>query len=275
MKKMMKQILSAILSVLLCLSTSTTVFAEEERAQETDLKTIIVNQDTLNLDSADVKEYAEYGRQLAAVLKGVDNQGEDKAIKAFCESHKNPVFERIDGVIAENSRSGKNIYLKMTSGFNEEYEKTYKVDDKRSVIITPTYIVLDVLTVDEKLSDSSGLKAGTSSTSGTCSKTYYGTNGNKLFSLTVECSFYYNGSKAWYKSGFDYYYSKGTLSVWQVSNWKGWKEASGTSYKAYCSGNFHWGIEYGGNGLVIQDYYCKNTLTCSKNGTITKSTTMS
>ena len=134
----MKQILTGILSALLCLSASTTVFAEEGRTQETDVKTIVVNQDTLNLNATDVKEYAEYGKQLAAVLKGTDN-----------------------------------------------------------------------------------------------------------------------------------------LSVWQVSNWKGWKEASGTSYKAYCSGNFHWGIEYGGTGIVIQDYYCKNTLTCSKNGTITKSTTMS
>ena len=95
----------------------------------------------------------------------------------------------------------------------------------------------------------------------------------KIFSLTVECKFYYNGSKAWYKSGFDYYYTKGAITLWQVSNWKGWKEKSGTSYKAYCSGNFHWGVEYDGNGLVIQDIYCKNTVTCSKSGTITKSAT--
>ena len=204
-----------------------------------------------------------------------DKQAADKVIETFCESHSNPVFERINGVIAESNRDGKGIYLKTTADFDKEYEKTFAIDDKRTLFITPTYIMLDVLTVDEKSSDLSALKAGTSSASGTCSKTYYGTNGNKLFSLTVECSFYYNGSKAWYKSGFDYYYSKGSLSVWQVSNLKGWKEASGTSYKAYCSGNFHWGIEYGGTGLVIQDYYCKNTLTCSKNGTITKSTTMS
>ena len=275
MKKMMKQILTGILSALLCLSASTTVFAEEGRTQETDVKTIIANQDTLNLNATDVKEYAEYGKQLAAVLKGTDKQTADKVIETFCESHSNPVFERINGVIAESNRDGKGIYLKTTADFDKGFEKTFAIDDKRTLFITPTYIMLDVLTADEKSSDSLTTKAGTSSTSGTCSKTYYGTNGNKLFSLTVECSFYYNGSKAWYKSGFDYYYSKGSLSVWQVSNLKGWKEASGTSYKAYCSGNFHWGIEYGGTGLVIQDYYCKNTLTCSKNGTITKSTTMS
>ena len=103
----------------------------------------------------------------------------------------------------------------------------------------------------------------------------YGLVGNKLFTLTVECTFNYNGSSAWYKSGFDYYYTKGFLSIWQVSNWKGWKEASGSSYKAYCSGNFHFGLEYEGNGLVIQDFYCKNTLTCSKDGKITTSATHS
>ena len=77
MKKMMKQILTGILSALLCLSASTTVFAEEGRTQETDVKTIIANQDTLNLNATDVKEYAEYGKQLAAVLKGTDKQTAD------------------------------------------------------------------------------------------------------------------------------------------------------------------------------------------------------
>lgn len=140
MKKMMKQILTGILSALLCLSASTTVFAEEGRTQETDVKTIIANQDTLNLNATDVKEYAEYGKQLAAVLKGTDKQTADKVIETFCESHSNPVFERINGVIAESNRDGKGIYLKTTADFDKGFEKTFAIDDKRTLFITPTCI---------------------------------------------------------------------------------------------------------------------------------------
>lgn len=52
---------------------------------------------------------------------------------------------------------------------------------------------------------------------------------------------------------------------------KGWREKSGTSYKAYCSGNFHIGLEYKGVGIIVQDLYCKNTITCNKKGSISKS----
>jgi len=38
----------------------------------------------LNLNATDVKEYAEYGKQLAAVLKGTDKQTADKVIETFC-----------------------------------------------------------------------------------------------------------------------------------------------------------------------------------------------
>ena len=48
MKNMMKKILPLVLSVLFCLSASTTAFAAGGRTQETDVKTIVVNQDTLN-----------------------------------------------------------------------------------------------------------------------------------------------------------------------------------------------------------------------------------
>lgn len=93
MKNMMKKILPLVLSVLFCLSASTTAFAAGGRTQETDVKTIVVNQDTLNLNATDVKEYAEYGKQLAAVLKGTDKQTADKVIEtfAFCAAERTPV----------------------------------------------------------------------------------------------------------------------------------------------------------------------------------------
>lgn len=185
------------------------------------------------------------------------------------DSHS--VLDIIDGKQAGE----KTLRLKTSSAFRTDYEEVFTINDRTTLTVTPTYVVVSILDTRDNPDVAVNATKATSSKSGTCTKTYYGLVGNKLFTLTVECTFYYNGSSAWYKSGFDYYYTKGVLSIWQVSNWKGWKEASGTSYKAYCSGNFHFGLEYEGNGLVIQDFYCKNTLTCSKDGKITTSATHS
>ncbi len=272
-----KRTVSILLAIILCLSFEVAAFASDGRedAQAASTKTIIIDEETMDISASEIKEYEKYGEGLAAAIRVSDDYSLDETIKAFCISHSNPIFDDVQNIITENSRRDGRLYLKTPQSFVDSYEKTYVIDENRTLTITPTYIVVDVLTVNDTSSKGLSPQATTSYKSGVSSKTYYSIAGTKAFSLAVECTFYHNGSKAWYKSGFDYYYTKGTLSVWQVSNWRGWKEASGTSYKAYCSGNFHWGIEYEGNGLVIQDYYCKNTLTCSKSGTISTSATMS
>ena len=63
-----------------------------------------------------------------------------------------------------------------------------------------------------------------------------------VFTVAVGTGFSYNGSNASYYGNFDSYYKRGTLSVWQVSNWQSGHEAAGTSYRAYASGNFHFGL---------------------------------
>lgn len=259
----MKRIVALILMMTLSLSCGVNAFASENN-----LTTLNLDEE-IQIDNSNLEEYEKFGEFLANSLKYSESEDYDSIIKTFCTSNTNPVFKDVLDVIADNNEDDNTLYLKSSEEFNDKYELVYDIGDNRQLIITPSSIIVDTLTV----SDDDWARATTKSKTGTSSKTYYSVAGNKIFSLTVECQFYYNGSKAWYKSGFDYYYTKGTLSLWQVSNWKGWKEQSGTSYKAYCSGNFHWGVEYDGNGLVIQDYYCKNTVTCSKSGTITKSAT--
>lgn len=225
----------------------------------------------LKIENSELNEYIDYGNNLATLLKNANEKDYDKIIECFCSSNTNPVFENALKIISDPNNKNKILYIN-SEKINENYILNYNIGNNKLLIITPTNIIIDELSIVEDSNKISNY-ATTKSKSGISSRTYYGLVGNKLFSIAVKCTFNYNGTKAWYKSGFDYYYTKGTLSVWQVSNWRGWKEASGTSYKAYCSGNFHWGVEYNGNGLVIQDYYCKNTLTCDKKGNISRSAT--
>lgn len=101
-------------------------------------------------------------------------------------------------------------------------------------------------------------------------KDYYSWIGLHIFSVAVCSSFGYNGKKAYYNGNFDAYYERGFLSIWQVSNWSKWKESVGSSYKINASGNFHYGFEVDGIGIVIQDLYIKQSVTCDKHGNITQ-----
>lgn len=275
----MKKALAFLIAFLVCLSCGVTAFA----STASDLSTsdigkevsVTISDRSLGLTSDDREAYSAYGQELAKRLSGCPGGEYDAVIKSFCTSNKNPVFDKVLNEIQANKLNKNIISLKLTPAFYEAYEEVYSIGNDRMLTITPTYIVVSDLQTSSLSAELVNPMKGTNSKWGICSETYYGFLGSKLFSLAVECTFYYNGQKAWYKSGFDYYYTKGFLSIWQVSNWKGWKEKSGASYKAYCAGNFHFGLEYEGNGLVIQDFYCKNTLICSKNGAISKYTSHS
>ena len=275
----MKKALSVLIAFLICLSCGVTAFAstasDPSAADVGKEVAVTISEKTLGLTQADKEAYSTYGQDLVTKLSNYPVEDYDAVIEAFCKSNTNPVFDKVLNEIRVNKSNENIIRLKLSPALYEAYEEVYTIGNDKTLTITPTYIVVSDLKTTDLGSELVGHARGTNSKWGICSETYYGLLGNKLFSLAVECTFYYNGQKAWYKSGFDYYYTKGFLSIWQVSNWKGWKESSGTSYKAYCAGNFHFGLEYEGNGLVIQDFYCKNTLTCSKNGTISKYATHS
>lgn len=70
------------------------------------------------------------------------------------------------------------------------------------------------------------------------------------------------------------YYEKGGLpNPWQVSNWEvGTTIIEGGAYcRAYARGNFHWGFEYQGNGVVIQDVYEDVRVSVTRDGTVYRS----
>lgn len=68
----------------------------------------------------------------------------------------------------------------------------------------------------------------------------------------------------------DAWYTRGTASPWQVSNWeKGtFNYQPGQLAEVYGQGNFHWGAEYQGVGFIIQDYYIKVYSECDQFGNV-------
>lgn len=183
---------------------------------------------------------------------------------------------------------------KVVAEIDNNLERTYTLNDTNSITITPLYIIEDYYTkepgavendvvepvtiVDKMQSifaEQVYAKSKTKST-GTiyARRTIKSWIGLKIVSVHVQCNFYYNTNKAWYKSDFDGYYKRGKgLNPWSCSQWKSKKESSGTSYQAYARGVFCYGLQYKGNGLVIQEVTCKAKIKCSKNGKITKSYT--
>lgn len=96
--------------------------------------------------------------------------------------------------------------------------------------------------------------------------------GQELYRITQEAQFTYNGSSVSvnYSDGA---YKRGTLSIWQVSDFEDSKESSITDGGVYyarvkSSANFHYGLEINGIGLVVQDNYCWVDARCSKSGTV-------
>ncbi|MEK5460919.1 hypothetical protein NST36_18950 [Bacillus sp. FSL R5-0293] len=92
----------------------------------------------------------------------------------------------------------------------------------------------------------------------------------KLFTVKTKGYFQYNGSNVKAKLN-DAWYTKAFLSIWQVSNWKKGTYKKGKNYaELYGRGNFHFGLEIKGYGLVVQDQYIKVYLTANKKGTVWK-----
>ena len=100
---------------------------------------------------------------------------------------------------------------------------------------------------------------------------FYNMFGSRLFTIDAEGYYGYNVYPAiCYGYLDDAWYTRGTASPWQVSNWASGSTNydSGTGKKAtvYAKGNFHWGAEYQGVGFIIQDYYIKVYSNCDQFG---------
>lgn len=129
-------------------------------------------------------------------------------------------------------------------------------------------------TIEEKENSKGNLKSISNANYKTASNKFEarGAMGNLVWEAYIEAEFGYDGEKAWVNGEPYGYYKRGILSLWQVSDWNvGWTNYEGSlGARAYARGNFHFGIEYDGNGLVIQDIPLDLRVSCNYKGKIFK-----
>jgi hypothetical protein len=288
----MKRTITSLVVYAIILSlviTTVPVHAESFLTISPATEQIQIDTESLDLDQGDLLEYEQYSDGLAAELRsaGVDSIG--KIIKEYNLNNDCIVNEKVDLLIEECDSDV------MKATIDGELKETYRIDAQTTVTITPLYIAEEefikgtpkdegyvpepIVIADKIISffiDSASAATATKS-SGTvyAKRSIYNRFGVLSVSTHVQCNFYYNGSKAWYKSNFDGYYIRGFLTLWGCSQWDKWKEVNGTSYTATARGVFCWGVQYEGNGIIIDEAVCRAKITCSKDGVITKSYTPS
>jgi hypothetical protein len=98
--------------------------------------------------------------------------------------------------------------------------------------------------------------------------------GPRLFSIYTKGYFEYDGTTV-EAHHMDSWYTRGTLSVWQVSNWEEGKydHSSGTYSEFYGRGNFYFGFEIDGGNLILQDEYINLYVKCDEGGDYEKEMT--
>lgn len=284
-------VLAIALSVLLIFSITASFSNASHSVISEEPKSITIDEDSLDVTKKDLQEYENYTSALANKLKKADKCDYSKIIKNFNKNEHCAVRDAADELV-ENINDkyviDKTSYL---ATVDEKLKQTYRLNDTETVTITPLYIaeeefkknpekneenISEPLSMSEKIKnffiDSASAASKTKST-GTiyARRTLKSWVGLKIVSVHVQCNFYYNGNKAWYKSNFDSHYERGSgLNPWTCSQWKSKKEKDGTSYTAWARGVFCYGLQYNGNGLVIQEAVCKAKITCSKKGKISK-----
>ncbi len=105
----------------------------------------------------------------------------------------------------------------------------------------------------------------------TAEASFYNMWGSRLFTIDAQGYYGYNVYPAiCYGYLEDAWYTRGTASPWQVSNWgsgsTNYNSNTGQKATVYAKGNFHWGAEYQGVGFIIQDYYIKVYSNCDQFG---------
>lgn len=295
--KFMRKSLSLLLAVVLTCSLRMNTLAMENPKDVSEQ--VEVTSDDINVSNKEKNEFNQISENLANELAENTNPNAVKEVINEYVSNtdigdiQEDIVEEISDALDEDVKNDDLPSVEMSEDFKEEFENTYQVDDNTIVTINPLYIeITDIKEEDGEefveepeensmlgfLDDLFSLKVYAASKTKTKSysesKAYYSWVGTKVFTIGLTCNFYYNGTKAWYKSGFDGWYKRATGSIWQVSNWKEKREQSGKSYIARCSGNFHFGLEYRGIGLIIQDYYISHIATCNKNGSVSISRSM-
>ncbi|MCY8318529.1 hypothetical protein MOC71_17750 [Bacillus vallismortis] len=272
-----KKTLFSILGFVLILSSFT--FATGSKAASASEKNVINSiQEYQDLLLATLKiSNPQDEEQLENVVDQFNfkNAFNDKALtKYYVDSNSKTILPKVN-----NAKNELDIEKYIQSNVDIGQFTTHKLNENISVTFTntPVYFI-ESTTEEETPQTSSDVEIAAAKYKNTKTYTHSYTAKNflnmKLFTVKAKGYFQYNGSDVKPKLN-DAWYTKGFLSIWQVSNWQKSTYKKGSNYaEVYGRGNFHFGLEINGYGLVVQDQYIKVYLTGNKKGTVNKKTSV-
>ncbi|KYC60876.1 hypothetical protein [Heyndrickxia coagulans] len=274
----MKRILAVVLIFSLFCFSLGSLSTKAATTEKDSIKTAseLQNKLTSYLKTANPKTDGEVEKVVSDFYK--DNNVDKKITSSF-DNTGLPNIEYSEGT-SENNAINIDKYIDENVDKGNFVEK--KVNDNVSVIFTnsPVYFIEsteETLTLPN--TNKNGvmrLAASRYKNTKTVTHRYTAKSwvGLTLFKLGVKGYFSYNGSKVKPHLN-DAWYTRGTLSIWQVSGWHKGTYTKGSNYaEVYGRGNFHYGFEVKGVGLVIQDKYFKVYLSSNAKGKVSKHTTI-
>jgi hypothetical protein len=184
----------------------------------------------------------------------------DDVVANYCKTNKDKIL-----ILANDTFSVKND------------SRIYKLKDGSNITFTNRgYFIIDNLKVNNDTIQPINIKSEINSQSGNnslftpslnSSVSEYNKFGWKLFTVCTEGYFEYDHKSVQPYHIDSWYVHNMPFNLWQISNWeKGANMISSNTAEVYSQGNFHYGIEYNGSGLIVQNYYVKVYLSCDQNG---------
>jgi hypothetical protein len=186
-----------------------------------------------------------------------------------------------DDVVANYCKANNDKIPALTnetfSAKNKLSLKTYQLNDGSNITFTNKgFFLIDNLEVNNNTIQPIDIKSEMNPQSGdnslftpslNSSVSEYNKFGWKLFTVCTEGYFEYDHKSVQPYHTDSWYVHKMPFNLWQISNWeKGVHIISNDTAEVYGQGNFHYGFEYNGNGLIVQNYYVKVYLLCDQNG---------
>lgn len=209
------------------------------------------------------------------------SQLEKGLIDALNSNTSNTENLSTDDVVANYCKTNKDKILTLTnetfSVKNKLSLRTYQLKDGSNITFTnKDFFLIDNLKVNNNTIKPINEKSEMNSQSGDnslytpplkFSASEYNWLGWKLFTVYAKGYFGYDHKSVQPYFDDSWYVHNMPFNLWQISNWeKGAHMISNSTAEVYGQGNFHYGFEYNGGGLTVQDYYIKIYLSCDQNG---------
>jgi hypothetical protein len=266
--------------------TNNTPIIEDKSLSESD---VILTAENVKLTKSEAKEYESFKDGLVDELCQASPENYSKIIVAYYQNNENVLSEKIDECIDERTAVDSPV-IAVDNSLDEKYGATFVIDENTSIVITPKFLYLDVIEINdiikstqsEATSVSQSIKdmifveayaASTKYISVATRRTAFLTvagNSIELASVHTGGEIAYNGSKATHSSGNYAYYERAlpNVTVGQVQTWN--EAYSGTSWHYKMLGVVSGKITIVGTTITVPSTAISCEVIVSKTGDVTK-----